>query len=206
MVCKVDGCDREEAYKKDMVCQMHYFRMMRTGTYEKRKLKNTRTHSNGYVLVKDDNHPLSKRRKDKLIYQHRYVFYNHNNGFIESCEYCSNDLTWDNAHIDHIDENRTNNDISNLRALCAACNTLRTKIRKCDSKHKIEFNGEVKNVWDWGKDKRVKITPYNIIKRIERGWSVEDALFKPSLTKKRELKPRKTNKDIVKERESLICK
>lgn len=34
MKCKIDGCNREAMYKADCVCQMHYFRFMRNGTYD----------------------------------------------------------------------------------------------------------------------------------------------------------------------------
>ena len=34
MKCKIDGCTQNARYKKDQVCQKHYFRFMRYGTYE----------------------------------------------------------------------------------------------------------------------------------------------------------------------------
>src|SRR5690606_41720667 len=33
-MCKVEGCDRKSDYKTADVCQKHYFRMMRNGTYD----------------------------------------------------------------------------------------------------------------------------------------------------------------------------
>ena len=54
------------------------------------------------------------------------------------CEFCGKGKEA-NLHIDHIDENTTNNDIDNLRLLCMQCNLGRNTFYKKISKYK-EFN------------------------------------------------------------------
>lgn len=43
------------------------------------------------------------------------------------------------------------------------------------------FNGEKKTYAQWQKDPRVKVSGATIRSRIEKGWSIEEALFTPSL-------------------------
>jgi len=121
MQCKIDGCDRESMYKKQQVCQKHYFRYMRYGTYDTYTPKYRVGHSGGYIQLREPKHILANSRG--YVYEHRFVYYEQISKNITACEMCGKDIGWGNAHIDHIDENRKNNDKSNLRALCNPCNT-----------------------------------------------------------------------------------
>jgi len=77
MKCKIKGCVKESVYKKDQVCQKHYFRHMRTGTYElvpsrKYRIENPA----GYQKIFEPSHELA----DSIgyVYEHRFVYFNHN--------------------------------------------------------------------------------------------------------------------------------
>lgn len=154
---------------------------------KKRRGVDTWYHSKGYILVRCESHPMAQ--KNGYVYEHRKNFYDENFGKKLNCEFCGADWSWRlyYDHIDHIDENKSNNDISKLRALCNSCNTKRTK--KDNSKRLgaklITYNGREMSVSDWAREEFVKVEDYNIRMRLKAGWSVEDALTKPTRNKRR---------------------
>ena len=128
VMCHVDGCERVAMYKAKRLCQKHYFRMMRTGSYElKRKIERLVT-PNGYIKVLAEGHKLSD--KHGYVYEHRLVLFNKYGDSELACEKCGARWLWRPYmdHVDHIDKNKQNNKASNLRPLCNGCNTKRTKI------------------------------------------------------------------------------
>ena len=132
--CCVDGCDREAMYKTDKLCQKHYFRRMRYGTFELTSTRKYKIYTpNGYCKVYEPNCELSD--KTGYVFEHRFVCYS-NNVNISKCKFCNKELTWNSVHIDHIDNDRLNNILSNLRPLCNGCNTQRPKREKKDKKIK----------------------------------------------------------------------
>jgi len=123
-MCKVNGCDNDSAYVKDDVCQMHYFRFMRNGTYDTVRKRNYRyTNPKGYQAIYEPDHILSQ--KNGYVYEHRFVMYSVFGDNLPDCALCGKECNWDlyTTHIDHIDEDVTNNKPDNLRSLCNACNT-----------------------------------------------------------------------------------
>lgn len=125
MKCKIEGCDSECRYMEQRVCQKHYFRMMRYGTYElikKGKRKSRSQNARGYQMLHMPEHPLAMA--NGCVYEHRAVIYAKYGENLPDCEICGKPLNWLNAHIDHIDENVINNSESNLRPLCVGCNTV----------------------------------------------------------------------------------
>lgn len=187
-MCFIDDCDRETMYKKRDLCQMHYFRFMRNGTYDTvitRKYR--RSNPKGYQLLFEPNHVLSQ--SGGYVYEHRYVLYNYRGIFIKNCDKCGKDWSWDDiykSHVDHIDEDVTNNNIHNLRPLCNACNTSRGKkpCHELDHCHAIEYKGVTKTPSAWSRESFVSVCGHSIKRRIDSGWTVEDALKKPSRTLK----------------------
>lgn len=182
MKCKVDDCDRKISYKEANLCQKHYFRLRRTGSTElKPKSENAGRCKNksGYVMVKDNDHPLVM--KNGYVYEHRKVVFSKYCFDVPPCTLCSKKVTWDNLHIDHIDNVVDNNNENNLRVLCRACNVMRARLHlpshERKGNHCIEFNGEKKTAQEWSRDPRVKVAGNTIVNRLKKGLSVEDALF-----------------------------
>lgn len=192
MKCKVDGCNREATYKEQQVCQMHYFRYMRNGTYGLVRKRNYRyINPAGYHAIYEPDHPLAQA--GGYVYEHRFVLFNDKGYSINKCEMCGAEWSWDdiyNSHVDHIDEDRSNNKLSNLRPLCNSCNTRRTKINYSDydGKSSITFNGETKTATEWSRESFVNVSHATIRRRLSQGWSVEDALKTPSRTYKAKCK------------------
>ncbi|BEM41776.1 hypothetical protein SME13J_03950 [Serratia marcescens] len=182
MKCKIEGCDRKCRYITQQVCQKHYFRMMRYGTYELTKHgkgKCRTANAKGYVMLKEPNHPLAM--KNGFVYEHRKVIYSKYGKQLPPCEFCGKEISWDSAHIDHKDETVNNNNDDNLRVLCNACNVMRSRIhipshtRK--TSHAITYNEETKTPAEWARDPRVMIARNTILFRLRKGMTVEQALF-----------------------------
>lgn len=186
-MCKVDGCLRVSMYKKDDVCQRHYFRFMRNGTYDTVTTRKYRiSNPKGYQLLFIPNHPLSQR--SGYIYEHRYVMYCMWGDELPDCEICGKPCNWEpyTTHIDHIDKDVTNNDQKNLRPLCNPCNSRRDyplmhELDRCSS---IEYMGVTMTAEEWSRDTRVSVKGVTIKNRINKGWSVKDSLFTVSKTLK----------------------
>jgi len=127
-MCKVTGCDRISMYKAKDVCQKHYFRFMRNGTYDIVNTKSYRLENpKGYQMIYEPSHQLAQKAKG-YVYEHRFVLFNDSGESISKCEICKSHWCWYdvyNSHVDHIDKNVKNNNVNNLRPLCNSCNVSR---------------------------------------------------------------------------------
>lgn len=187
MKCKVEGCDRESDYIAQQVCQKHYFRMMRYGTYETTKVgkRQERTkNSKGYLMIHRPDHPLSMA--NGFVYEHRMVVYEKYGEILPACELCLKQVDWKTAHIDHKDDSVDNNQPSNLRVLCRACNVMRARVHipqhTVKRRHSITYKGETKTATEWARDSRVVVAGNTIVLRLKKGLTVEQALFGEKVT------------------------
>ncbi|AFR03268.1 HNH endonuclease [Pectobacterium carotovorum] len=188
MKCKVEGCEREcTHYPRKGICQMHYFRMMRYGTYEltrSGKRKDRSHNAKGYQMLHLPNHPLAMA--NGTVYEHRKVVYDKYGDDLPPCEKCGKHIDWKTAHIDHKDEVVDNNKPENLRVLCRACNVMRARVYIPEHTKKgrsaITYEGVTKTASEWARDPRVNVSACTIQVRIKRGMSIEDALFSPKTT------------------------
>lgn len=167
-----------------------YCKKCRVKPKKERKKSYRINHSNGYTMVRCESHPLAQ--VNGFVYEHRKVFYDNNHMKDLSCEFCGADWSFRPYydHVDHIDENKKNNDLSNLRALCNSCNVSRTKVDRATYKNAkpITYKGESLTAADWARRDFVKVEHFTIRQRLKDGWSVHDALTKPS-RKKPKVKP-----------------
>ena len=86
--CLVNSC-RGKATRKGGVCENHYFRMRRTGSYEGMVRSETAIHGQYVRMVGRGatNHPMASK-KSKMLYQHRMVAYDSRKGQCDPCFWC----------------------------------------------------------------------------------------------------------------------
>ena len=187
MQCRVDGCERDARYKAAQLCQKHYFRVRRSGGTDLKPVTATPRviTPNGYVRVYRPGHPLAI---SNYVFEQRMVMWEEVGLNCAPCEICGRDETWKTCHVDHRDEDRQNNDRSNLRILCRGCNVKRGfRPQSYESRSQvglIEFEGKVDTATGWARDPRVKVTGATILRRKASGMSDFDALFAPKVTHK----------------------
>jgi hypothetical protein len=178
MICQIEGCSREAVRDSKTICEMHYYRRRRGGTFERRaNYEGKANHSAGYVLVKDKAHPLA--HETGYIYEHRKVAYQKYGDALPGCELCGCQISWANCHIDHIDNDKQNNSPDNLRPTCCKCNTGRIPQRQgVDSPVAIPiiWNGESKTAVQWANDPRVPVSATAIARRLKKGYPIDVAL------------------------------
>jgi len=177
-MCIVAGCDLPSRRLSGPYCEKHYMRFYRNGKTDKKISASVREHSHGYVLEPANGHFLA--RGSSHAYQHRLVYHKvHGNGpFL--CHWCALSVTWDDMHVDHLDDDRKNNEASNLVASCPECNQKRGqhKIQNTwRSKIGIHALGMVKTMNEWAA--YAGISRQSILHRLKSGWSFEDAVTKP---------------------------
>lgn len=190
MKCCVEGCEKDAMYKKVSLCQKHYFRVMRNGTTDTIKSRNYRSRNKaGYQLLYEPSHKLSQ--SNGYVYEHRFVYYNEKNMNPDKCEICGCFIDWDILHIDHIDNDVTNNKKENLRATCRACNTFRGISSVSMSKQPIEINGVVMSAQEWSRQDGVSVTGATIRNRIASGMSPHDAVYSIKVTHKNKIPSKK---------------
>jgi HNH endonuclease. len=121
----VRNCGRT-AYRKNGVCEACYFyerRTGKTGPAPRKRIGRYVTKA-GYVRVLIPGHPMSTG--DGMVYEHRAVIYHEQQGVLPSCFWCGCQVqSWRHVVIDHLNENKQDNQVSNLAPTCNRCNRAR---------------------------------------------------------------------------------
>ena len=184
MRCRVDGCERETRYKAAQLCQKHYFRLWRNGSFD---LKRSRVYrvtmpGKGYQRLYEPNHPLAA--KDGVVSEHRMIVFAKYGWELPGCELCGKAVDWTTVHIDHKDRDVKNNAPDNLRPLCRVCNTFRDypKQHTFAGRYAITWDGETKTPEEWARDPRINLLGSTIRHRKHRGMPDYDCLFAPKIT------------------------
>lgn len=184
MNCSVLGCKKEVSYKADRLCQMHYFRRMRNGHFDLKETKLSKNggkifREDGYVLVKAPNHPLSGKKG--FVFEHRKVVFSKFGWDLPPCEFCGRESDWNSraTHIDHIDENKSNNKPENLRVLCNPCNVARSRTEPHKWEHctAITIGCKTMTATEWARQDDVKVAGSTIIRRLKLGASPSEAVY-----------------------------
>lgn len=187
MRCCVEGCGREAVYTGKKLCQMHYFRLRRNGSTSLSKIAAAQRviTPNGYVRAYKKGHPLAICNR---VLEHRAVVFDDIGQACCPCEICGKEESWSTCHVDHIDNNRQNNERRNLRVLCRGCNIKRglspESYKGRGKVGLIEFGGKRDTPAGWARDARVNVTGSTIIRRKSAGMSDFDALFSQKVTHK----------------------
>lgn len=182
MDCIIDGCTRMAKYKNPAVCQTHYHRKYRTGTYDliERKARYRRSNAAGYQRLHEPLHPLAN--SDGYVYEHRMVFHDQKNSTPSECAMCGCSIEWSTLHIDHINEDVTDNSPDNLRAVCRGCNVMRGHTAESMGKWFLTVDGETRSATGWSRHPDCKVSPGTITRRMHSGMSHYDAVFAPKKT------------------------
>jgi len=123
-LCTVHKCDKPALRSKRTLCEMHYYRLRRNGTLNNvRRTMGIYTDGRGYVHAWKPGHTLSK--KSGYVSKHRQVLFDSIGEGRHECHWCGIDICWSSMHVDHLDSDKENNDITNLVASCPNCNQAR---------------------------------------------------------------------------------
>lgn len=176
-LCSVDGCGAHANRIGAGLCEAHYMRVRRKGTTltEFERAAQTVAHSQGYRLVKAKGHPRSLGLG--RAYEHRVVYTDAHGEGPFKCHWCAIEVTWETMHVDHLNEDKTDNRVDNLVASCALCNMHRSDAKKMAAireKYGIEHAGEKLTLNEWAA--RLGISRVSIVWRLKQGWPVERAL------------------------------
>ena len=182
MTCKIKDCCKPIQYVERKLCQMHYFRYMRNGTYDiqPRVPKYRAENPAGYQKLYEPDHVLAN--SNGYVYEHRYIYFNKCNGDISACEVCGDALTWQACHIDHKDCDVRNNNVSNLRATCRPCNIYRGHKPTSMGTHMLTVDGVTLPASTWARRDGVAVSVTTIIRRKNEGMSDFDAIYAPRKT------------------------
>lgn len=145
--CVVDGCDNIATRKADMMCEKHFARMRRTGRTD-RVISGRYKTGAGYVKILKRGHPIADSAGN--VFEHRLVAFELNSGVCPVCFWCGKDLEWSSAVVDHLDENKQNNEHSNLVVACNDCNRARgAMLPFLDRMTAESYDFFVKNMTKW---------------------------------------------------------
>jgi hypothetical protein len=153
--CSTPGCDKLANRKGSGLCEGCYMRMRRKGTTDYKPAPRYRTEQSvGYIWVREPSHPLAD--STGLVYEHRFVFYNEHGIGPFKCHWCGLDIEWETMHVDHLDDDKTNNNIDNLVPSCPLCNQKRGRWKMIAKQRangkQITYNGVTKTAGLWAKD------------------------------------------------------
>lgn len=216
MVCCVDGCDRDVMYVADQLCQMHYFRRMRNGDFVlkrdkklaelgyTRKYRYTMPGIRPYQHIYEPTCPLAG--KSGYVSEHRFIVYQDFGETLPPCELCGKELTWETCHIDHIDNDPTNNRRENLRPLCRVCNTTRDYPEYCtfDRCTAITINGRTMTATEWGREPGVSVCGATINRRKKMGYSDYDSVYAEKITHNGKRPAKKPRPPAFKRKNSIV--
>lgn len=179
--CKVEGCEADATRVSHQLCEKHHARRRRTGTTDYTELTDGKPihHSSGYILLYAPDHPLRVGVSPR-VREHRVVYYDANGPGPFDCYHCGKEVGWDGMHIDHLDDNTKNNDISNLVASCPVCNQARGRHKMVKTRRArgrvYEHEGVTMCVSEWALE--LGISRAAFMYRIEH-WEREDVFTKP---------------------------
>lgn len=176
--CSVVDCDRPANRVGAGLCEAHYYQNRRNGYFGQKLRPNVLDHSHGYKLLKAPKHQLSTPCQQYRIYEHRAVYYDKHGEGPFNCVHCNKRVTWDDMHIDHLDDDPANNMIENLGASCPTCNQVRgrskvIKAHRAKSRWQITWQGRTQHVGDWAE--QIGIAVHVLKWRLTR-WNLDTAM------------------------------
>ncbi len=137
--CSIEDCSNLSRTVAGAYCEMHYCRQWRTGSYEAREKAPYRKRAHGYLSRVDRAHPMSG--VNGMLYQHRQVLYDAIGDGLHNCYWCKTEIQWKakcarKLVVDHLDGDKANNELSNLKPSCNKCNASRGLFQHWVMRHK----------------------------------------------------------------------
>jgi hypothetical protein len=128
--CATEGCAESVMYYRGLgLCNpcYTYTKKSRYSLFQRvgrvtRPLSGSIT-TNGYRMVYEPSHPLSNRKG--LLLEHRKVAYAASSGVCPPCFWCDVPIDWEDASVDHLNEQKLDNSPANLVVTCTPCNRYR---------------------------------------------------------------------------------
>lgn len=125
--CQVQDCTSEARSKSADLCKKHYHRQYRHGRIDA-DFRNIKTAGPGtYKRTYRPGHPVSSVLG--MAYLHRVILFDAIGSGPHICHWCGTRVAWgndvgalDNLCVDHLDNNKSHNDLSNLVPSCNPCN------------------------------------------------------------------------------------
>lgn len=146
-VCSVDACGRP--VKAKGVCAAHYQRLWRCGSPLGNQVKGRKWIAEGYELQFLPGHPISQ--PSGQIATHRLILYAKIGPGEHNCAGCGDLVSWEKGtlKVNHVDENKLNNDPENLEPVCFECNCLHSAIlRQRRRRYKFGYYGKSSRLSD----------------------------------------------------------
>lgn len=183
-ICVVINCSLLVRSIGSPYCEKHYARLRRNGTTERINKARGRYYStNGYTRIHVPDHPLLQKHgpSGSYEYEHRVIYYNANGEGPFECYWCGNQLRWETMHIDHLNNDKQDNRLENLKPSCPRCNQKRgvnkMKTAMRNKGRQLQFNGRKMCMSEWARE--IGITPASLRARLNSGWLLERALVEP---------------------------
>lgn len=135
--------------------------------------------ASGYVRVRAPaGHPLDINQS---VREHRVVLFDaHGYGPYE-CHWCGKPLKWRTMHIDHLDDDKTNNALANLVPACPRCNMKRGQSKSVETQRRrakqYTFRGQSKCLAEWAAELGISRAALKF--RMDNGWPAEKMFTEP---------------------------
>jgi hypothetical protein len=142
-VCEVDDCGKPTRSRSAALCAMHYHRQYRHGSVDT-VLAGTRSNpanASRYVTVYTPDHRI--KPGGGMVHRGRLALWDAIGEGPHACHWCGVEVRWmvvkgvgtssrtpGYLSVDHLDEDRANDDPSNLAPACMPCNTDRAAALK----------------------------------------------------------------------------
>lgn len=137
--CSVEGCNTPSRTIGGKLCEKHYYRKYRTGDLSDPETGRKWFTSHGYVGTYAPLHPLAG--KSGALYLHRVVLHDKIGPGVHRCHWCNDEIEWGvkgkrGLVVDHLDNDKANNDGGDLVPACNDCNATRGLFMSWVMKHK----------------------------------------------------------------------
>jgi 5-methylcytosine-specific restriction endonuclease McrA len=182
--CGANGCNNHLRSSGAKFCEKHYYRMRRNGHLGPKNAPppRLRDHTAGYKLLFAPKHPIATKSQQSRVYEHRAVYYQHQGGGPFDCVHCGASLTWETMHVDHLDDDPSNNEITNLGASCPLCNQARGRRKigltmRARFATQITWQSRTQSAHDWAEEMGCSATMLR--SRLKAGWSLDRIMTEP---------------------------